>query len=68
RSEAVTVDEEVAQEPQDEIIKYKEWLNLQKGLNRNSSGGFLSGRNSGENDLGIPTVLRGRKASGENEQ
>ncbi len=68
RSEAVTVDEEVAQEPQDEIIKYKEWLNLQKGLNRNSSGGFLSGRNSGDNDLGIPTILRGRKASGENEQ
>lgn len=68
RSEAVTVDEEVAHEPQDEIIKYKEWLNLQKGLNRNTSGGFLSGRNSGENDLGIPTVLRGRKVSGENEQ
>ncbi len=67
-SEAVTVDEDVAQESQDEIIKYKEWLNLQKGLNRNSSGGFLSGRNSGENDLGIPTVLRGRKVSGENEQ
>jgi cell division protein FtsZ len=67
-SEAVTLDEEVAQESQDEIIKYKEWLNLQKGLNRNTSGGFLAGRNSGENDLGIPTVLRGRKVSGENEQ
>ncbi|MDZ7795101.1 MAG: cell division protein FtsZ [Spirochaetia bacterium] len=67
-SQAVTVDEEVSQEPQDEIIKYKEWLNLQKGLNRNTSGGFLSGRNSGDHDLGIPTVLRGKKASGENEQ
>ncbi len=67
-SEVVAVDEDVTQEPQDEIIKYKEWLNLQKGLNRTTSGGFLSGRNSGDSDLGIPTVLRGRKASGENEQ
>jgi cell division protein FtsZ len=55
------------EEQHDEILKYKDWLNLQKGLTRESSGGFLSGRNSSDDDLGIPTVLRGRKASGEGE-
>ncbi len=56
---------EEKEEQHDEILKYKDWLNLQKGLTRESSSGFLSGRNSSEDDLGIPTVLRGRKASGE---
>ncbi|HDQ14745.1 MAG TPA: cell division protein FtsZ [Sediminispirochaeta sp.] len=67
-SAAQVYEEEKEQESQDEIIKYKEWLNLQKGLNREASGSFLTGRNADENDLGIPTVLRGRKVSGENEQ
>jgi len=65
---AVQYEEQKEQEPQDEIIKYKEWLNLQKGLNRDAPGSFLSGRNSSDNDLGIPAVLRGRKVSGEAEQ
>lgn len=66
-STAVHFEEEKEQDPQDEIIKYKEWLNLQKGLNRDGKGSFLSGRNSSDNDLGIPTVLRGRKVAGEND-
>lgn len=67
-SASVQFSEEQEQESQDEIIKYKEWLNLQKGLNRESPDSFLTGRNTSDNDLGIPAVLRGRKVSGENEQ
>ena len=52
------------EEKEDEVIRYKDWLNLQKGLSRESKG-FLSGRNQREVDLGIPTVLRGRKVAGE---
>lgn len=51
-------------EKEDEVIRYKDWLNLQKGLSRESKG-FLSSRNQHEVDLGIPTVLRGRKVSGQ---
>ncbi len=57
-----TVEEKV--EKEDEVIRYKDWLNLQKGLSRESKG-FLSSRNQHEVDLGIPTVLRGRKVSGQ---
>ncbi len=59
--------EEVEEEQSDEIIKYKDWLNLQKGITREVSGSFLTGRNSSDDDLGIPTILRGRRASGDNE-
>ena len=55
-----------AGQPQDDVIKYKDWLNLQKGLSRSGApGGYLSGRNRTEIDLGIPAVLRERKASGQ---
>ncbi len=57
---------EVKEETQDEVIRYKDWLNLQKGLTRETrGGGFLSGRNQHEVDLGIPTVLRDRRAAGQ---
>ncbi len=59
--------EDEEEEQSDEIIKYKDWLNLQKGITREVSGSFLTGRNSSDDDLGIPTVLRGRRASGDNE-
>ncbi|RKX91373.1 MAG: cell division protein FtsZ [Spirochaetes bacterium] len=61
-SSSLTVEENV--EKEDEVIRYKDWLNLQKGLSRESKG-FLSSRNQHEVDLGIPTVLRGRKVSGQ---
>ncbi len=63
----VAQEEEAEEEQPDEIIKYKDWLNLQKGITREAPGSFLSGRNTSDDDLGIPTILRGRKASGENE-
>lgn len=63
----VVQEEEQKEEQADEIIKYQDWLNLQKGITRDVPESFLSGRNSSEEDLGIPTILRGRKASGENE-
>ncbi|MFP4179160.1 MAG: cell division protein FtsZ [Spirochaetaceae bacterium] len=60
-------EEEQEEEQPDEIIKYQDWLNLQKGINRETPGSFLTGRNASEDDLGIPTILRGRKVSGDNE-
>ncbi|RLD31524.1 MAG: cell division protein FtsZ [Bacteroidetes bacterium] len=55
-----------ATEPQNDVIKYKDWLDLQKGLSHGGGhGGYLSGRNRSEVDLGIPAVLRERKASGQ---
>ena len=57
---------EAQEQPQDDIIKYKDWLDMQKGLyHGGNSGGFLSGRNRTEVDLGIPTILREKKAAGQ---
>lgn len=57
---------EVQEQPQDDIIKYKDWLDMQKGLSRGGSpGSYLSGRNRTEVDLGIPTILREKKAAGQ---
>jgi cell division protein FtsZ len=54
------------EQPENDVIKYKDWLDLQKGLSRGGSpGGYLSGRNRSEVDLGIPAVLRERKAVGQ---
>ncbi len=53
-------------EGQEEVIRYKDWVNLQKGFSREAPSSFLLGRNSAESDLGIPTILRDRRvASGE---
>lgn len=43
----------------DEVVPYQDWLKMQEGISRSSSTHFLSGRNSYNPDLGIPTVLRG---------
>jgi cell division protein FtsZ len=62
-SKVETLDSE---QPQNDVIKYKDWLNLQKGLSHgSSSGGYLSGRNRSEIDLGIPAILREKKVSGQ---
>jgi len=56
---------EVSQ-PENDVIKYKDWLDLQKGLSHSgSTSGYLSGRNRSEVDLGIPAVLREKKAVGQ---
>lgn len=53
-------------EGQEEVIRYKDWVNLQKGFSREAPSNFLLGRNSADTDLGIPTILRDRRiASGE---
>lgn len=56
-------DEETDSEGQ--VIKYGEWMDLQKGLSKGRPNGFLSNRNSAESELGIPTVLRGSGAVNE---
>ncbi len=65
-NDAVVSNDVDVERPQNDVIKYKDWLNLQKGLSRSGApGGYLSGRNRTEVDLGIPAVLRERKASGQ---
>lgn len=49
-----------------EIISYEEWINMSKGLGKSNSG-FLIGRNSNDNDLNVPTVLREKKVIGKKE-
>ena len=57
---------EEQEQPENDVIKYKDWLNMQKGLSHGSSpGSYLSGRNRTEVDLGIPTILREKKAVGQ---
>lgn len=57
------------EENEDEIIKYKDWLEIRgKGLSKGTTPSlFLSGRNSSDTDLGIPTILRDRKIAGQGE-
>ncbi len=56
---------EVSQ-PENDVIKYKDWLDMQKGLSHGGGhGGYLSGRNRKEVDLGIPAILREKKAVGQ---
>jgi cell division protein FtsZ len=57
------------EENEDEIIKYKDWLEIRgKGLAKSGTPSlFLSGRNSSDTDLGIPTILRDRKIAGQGE-
>jgi cell division protein FtsZ len=47
----------------EEIIPYDAWMRMQKGLTTKTPSSFLSGRNSGDEDLGIPTVLRDRRTA-----
>ncbi len=43
-----------------EVIRYPDWVNLQNGISPRKSSVFLSGRNSPDEDLDIPTALRER--------
>ena len=45
-----------------EIISYEEWIHMNKGVGKRPNSDFLRGRNSIDDDLSVPTVLRERKA------
>jgi len=49
------------QEGFNEIISYEEWVKIGKGIHKKGQGEYLQERNSKEEDLFIPTVLRDRK-------
>jgi len=47
-----------------EVVGYKEWIEMQSGLSRNNQASSLSRRNSSiDEDLGIPTVFRSEFSS-----
>jgi cell division protein FtsZ len=56
---------EVPEEQNEEVIQYEDWIKLQRGMSQGVSPSYLLGRNSEDGDLGIPTVLRDRKAAGQ---
>jgi cell division protein FtsZ len=60
-----TVAPESPEEHNEEVIQYEDWIKLQRGMSQGMSPSYLLGRNSEEGDLGIPTVLRDRKAVGQ---
>ena len=64
KSEKRDTGETTRQNTNAEIISYEEWINMSKGIGKTNSGGFLMGRNSGENDLNVPTILREKKVIG----
>ncbi len=64
KSEKRDTGETARQNAKAEIISYEEWINMSKGIGKTGSGGFLMGRNSGENDLNVPTILREKKVIG----
>jgi cell division protein FtsZ len=49
------------QQAKGDIISYDEWIKMRKGVAAKASGDFLLGRNSREEDLNVPTVLREKK-------
>jgi cell division protein FtsZ len=65
-SDMVVSESTEAPQPENDVIKYKDWLDMQKGLSHGGGhGGYLSGRNRTEVDLGIPAILREKKAVGQ---
>jgi cell division protein FtsZ len=48
-----------AEADRQEVVGYKEWIEMQSGLSKNNQASSLSRRNSSiDEDLGIPTVFR----------
>jgi cell division protein FtsZ len=65
-SEEAVEDAEVAESEssRQEVVGYKEWIEMQAGLTKNNSAASLSRRNSAlDEDLGIPTVFRSELSS-----
>ena len=65
--EVVEQTEEVAAAPEaerQEVVGYKEWIEMQSGLSRNNQAASLSRRNeASDEDLGIPTFYRSEYGS-----
>jgi cell division protein FtsZ len=51
-------------EEENEIIRYPDWQKMKEGIFRKPPNEYLMSRNSQEDDLGIPTIWREKKASG----
>ncbi len=58
---------EVIPENESEIISYNEWIAMSKGISNKSQNDYLLGRNSKETELWVPTILRNKRAMGQNE-
>ncbi len=58
----IALESEDAEEDQGEIIKYSDWMKMKEGIYRKPPNEYLMGRNSGEADLGIPTILRDKQS------
>jgi cell division protein FtsZ len=50
------------EDEQGEIIKYSDWMKMKEGIYRKPPNEYLMGRNSGDADLGIPTILRDKQS------
>jgi cell division protein FtsZ len=58
-SEGAMIAVEPEQEEEgEEIIRYQDWLKMREGIIKRAPHDYLTGRNSVDTDLGIPTVLR----------
>lgn len=59
-----SVQPEAAEEEKGEnhVIKYGEWMDMQKGLSKSRPNKFLFQRNQNDSELGIPTVYRDKQA------
>jgi cell division protein FtsZ len=58
---------EAAQETDSEIISYNEWIAMSKGIKSKTGNDYLLGRNSTETELWVPTILRNKRAMGQND-
>jgi cell division protein FtsZ len=58
---------QAAAENESEIISYNEWIAMSKGLSDKTQNDYLLGRNSKETELWVPTILRNKRAMGQNE-
>jgi cell division protein FtsZ len=58
---AAAVSDKKDKEERGETIQYPDWAKMREGIIRKTPGEYLMTRNSHEDDLGIPTVLRDRK-------
>lgn len=58
--EPAVMAEEAEDEGREEIIPYSEWVKMRNGIVRKTPGEFLIGRNTADNDLSIPTILRNK--------
>jgi cell division protein FtsZ len=56
-----------AAENESEIISYNEWIAMSKGISDKTQNDYLLGRNSKETELWVPTILRNKRAMGQNE-